>query len=384
MNKDNFLSSLIPCAKSQTQFWPSYLILELTTRCNLRCLMCAINQDPRIQKGGEWYGDLSFEAFENLSKVIPRIRRVDLNGHGESLLIPRFLPILEKVKQYGAYVGITTNGLLMGEDISEAAVRNKMDEVIISIHAASPETYAHLSRNGKLETLIANIKTLNSLKERYRSVLPTIKFNFVGMKNNIGELDTLIRLASDLKVESITILPLAEYDNVKGESLDTNDLIAYIPKALKTAKAYGVILSVPKVYLDQIAIIQPLEPRIAKGGGKPLLQKIKAGFRRLLPKPQAQENDGYLVRDCLDPWDFFFVMQSGRIRPCCVIEENMGNLSTQRFEDIWFGERYQKLRNGILNNTPPAQCTTCINRPFTTLAALRAKVYEKTTSSFRR
>lgn len=368
--------------KNHTQFWPSYLILELTTRCNLRCLMCAINQDPRIQKGGEWYGDLSFEAFENLSKVISKIRRIDLNGHGESLLSPHFLPILEKVKQHGAYVGITTNALLMGEAVAEAIVRNKMDEIIVSIHAATPESYARISRNGKLETMIANLKTLNSYKEQYGTALPAIRFNFVGMKSNIAELDGLLHLAADLKVETITVLPLAEYDNVKGEALELHDLTAYIPTALTTATDCGVNLFVPKIYLDQLGIAPAQEPAVEEKKeislSHRITSRIKAAFsRKLPPKPTADENDTALVRDCLDPWDFFFVMQSGRVRPCCIIEENMGNLSSQQFEEIWFGEKYQKMRSDILNNTPPAQCKGCINRSFTTLAALRAKVHEK-------
>jgi len=344
--------------------------------------MCAINQDPRIQKGGEWYGDLSFEAFENLSKVISKIRRIDLNGHGESLLSPHFLPILEKVKQHGAYVGITTNALLMGESIAEAIVRNKMDEIIVSIHAATPESYARISRNGKLETMIANIKSLNSFKEKYGTTLPAVRFNFVGMKSNIGELDGLIHLADELQVETITVLPLAEYDNVKGEALETSDLATYIPDALKTAEACGVALFVPKVYLDQLGISPP-EPQGEEKEKRSLAHRIKSKiqsvFRPQPPKPTTHEDDSAPARDCLDPWDFFFVMQSGRIRPCCIIEENMGNLSAQQFEDIWFGEKYQKLRSDILNNTPPAQCKSCINRSLTTLGALRAKVHEKIT-----
>ena len=366
----------MPTMKSLTRFWPSYLILELTTRCNLRCLMCAINQDPRIRKGGEWYGDLSFEAFENLSKVISKIRRIDLNGHGESLLSPHFVPILEKVKQHGAYVGITTNALLMNEEIAEAIVANKMDEIIVSIHAATPESYARISRGGDLEQLITNIKALNRIKAREQTVLPVIKFNFVGMKGNIGELEELIRLACDLAVESITMLPLAEYDNVKGEALETSDLATHIPNALEVAEGCGVNLLVPKIYLDQIGIAPKEVPELEQQR-RPLRQRIKAILQGLMPKPKPLLSETALVRDCLDPWEFFFVMQSGRVRPCCIIEENMGNLSEQPFEEIWFGEKYQKLRNDILNNTPPPQCRTCINRAFTPLSNLRAKVQAK-------
>lgn len=367
----------MPGITNHNQFWPSYLILELTTRCNLRCVMCAINQDPRIQKGGEWYGDLSLDAFDNLARVISRIKRIDLNGHGESLLSPYFLPILEKVKQHGAYVGITTNALLMGERISEAIVRQHMDEIIVSIHAATAESYAKISRGGKLDDLIANLKALNSFKEQYKTRLPAVRFNFVGMKGNIDELQGLIRLAAGLKVETITVLPLAEYDSVKGEALGTSDLAAHIPGALKMAEECGVKLFVPKVYLDQIGIVEdPVPPKKIK-----VKQRIKSFVTDLLPKPKPREDDPQQVRDCLDPWDFFFVMQSGRVRPCCIIEENMGDLSKQEFETIWSGEKYQKLRNDILNNIPPPQCKTCINRPFTTLAALRAKVNEKVTAS---
>lgn len=380
----------MPTDSADTKFWPSYLILELTTRCNLRCLMCAINADPRIQKGGEWYGDLSLEAFDNLTNVIPMIQRIDLNGHGESLLSPHFLPILAKVKAQGAYVGITSNALLMGEEVCEAIVRHRMDEIIISIHAATPESYARISRNGKLATLIKNITTLNQLKEKHATPCPAVTFNFVGMKSNIAELVELVRLANELKVKAVAVLPLAEYDNVKGESLDSHDLITYIPPAYRLAKECGVELTIPKTYLDRIPL-EILDPERAELERQQLAeklaeekrrettgQKIKSFLHRCWSKLSREEPPPeVLVRDCLDPWDFFFVMQSGRVRPCCIIEENMGNLSEQPFEEIWFGEKYQKLRRDILNNTPPPQCKTCINRALTPLDALREKVQTK-------
>jgi hypothetical protein len=70
-------------------------------------------------------------------------------------------------------------------------------------------------------------------------------------------------------------------------------------------------------------------------------------------------------------------MQNGRIRPCCVIEENMGNIVGQTFKEIRFGKKYRTLKKRIISSNPPQKCITCISRSLTTLSPLKPVVSAK-------
>lgn len=356
-------------------FWPEYLLLELTSRCNLRCIMCSINQDPRMQKGGEWYGDLDPGAFRNLEPYLSKIKRVDLNGNGESLLYDNFLTVLEKVKRGGTNVGLTSNALMINDDLARGMVRAGLDELVISLHAAEPGLYEEISRPGKFETFLNNVRAINKYKDYYRTGLPVLKFNFVAMKKNISQLEKVIKLAAETGAVEVAILVLVEYDLVRGESLvNYPDLVEeYFPPALEYAENLGVKLSIPPLYFNMLAKNNKLEIKEQRTVAhkrnlwRSLRNRAKSVYRSLSKDSLNLE----VVRECLDPWNFCWVMQSGRVRPCCFMEEDMGSLVNQSFEEIWFGEEYELLRRLILENNPPRKCTECVQRPMITLSRLR-------------
>ena len=65
--------------------YPSRLIVEVTTRCNLNCFMCVKqSDDSNIAEG-----DLSDEVFKALEPAMTNLEALILNGVGESLLHPK-------------------------------------------------------------------------------------------------------------------------------------------------------------------------------------------------------------------------------------------------------------------------------------------------------
>ncbi len=364
----------------KNKYWPSYLVLELTSRCNLRCVMCAINDDPRLQKGGEMYGDMDMRIIENLEPFLQNINRVDLNGHGESLLNREFLNMLERVKKKVTYVGLASNALMINDDIARGMVQNKLDELIISIHASDSGLYREISWPGNIKTLLGNIRMVNEYKKKCKKSVPVLKFQFVGMKKNVSQIVELLKLAGEMGVAELTILSLSEYKLVQGESLQHYPELVrkFFPPAIRLAGKLGVKLSIPPQYMKMLrgsAVIHLIN--------RLRLMKLKPslfGFLRNKAKSIYRSPQKWLgpdARNCLDPWNYCLVLQNGNVRPCCVLEEIMGNLADYTFEEIWFGEKYKTLRESILSNSPPQSCYTCIIRPWTKLSHLKAQVAGK-------
>ncbi|MEO9253960.1 MAG: radical SAM protein, partial [Tepidiformaceae bacterium] len=85
--------------------------------------------------------DLTVERVEQILQQVPGVRRVVLHGIGEPTLNPSLPAIIDAVKSRGAYALFNTNGLLLRGRLLESLVRSGLDEVRVSVDAATPETY---------------------------------------------------------------------------------------------------------------------------------------------------------------------------------------------------------------------------------------------------
>ena len=69
---------------------------------------------------------------------------------------------------------------------------------------------------------------------------------------------------------------------------------------------------------------------------------------------------------CPVPWMHMALEPDGKIIPCCLTSQhetaNLGNIKTDKFEDIWNGDRMKKLRVDMLNGETPNYCKTCTDR----------------------
>jgi MoaA/NifB/PqqE/SkfB family radical SAM enzyme len=319
---------------------PTSAIIETTTRCNLRCIMCARLEDSHP---GE---DLPYEAFERcMESLVPHLKRIDLNGHGETFLNRHFLRILEQAKENGTFVAITTNATLIDEATADALVRLEMDEMVVSLDAATPALFERIRRGARFDKVLENIDRVNSLKKQYHRDRPHIDVQMVAMKMNIHELPALVRLAHErVKARSVSVIPLKEYPAVEGESLlrYPERALRYIPEARRIAKELGLAFSL-----------------------SPVLESLLAGQDRgeAQDADTSSEPDGRKTyMSCDDAWKFAFVDCTGRIRPCCGTDRVMGDLGKSTFPEIWYGDEYVTFRTALLSGHPPPECLRCIHR----------------------
>jgi radical SAM protein with 4Fe4S-binding SPASM domain len=184
-------------------------------------------------------------------------------------------------------------------------------------------------------------------------------------------------------VVEVAVLVLVEYDLVLGESLaNYPELIKeYFPPAIECAKNLGVQLTIPPLYLDMLPknnqlINKELKVENSKNTLWIFLRNRAKSLHKFFSQDSSHVNEAR-ARYCFDPWNFCWVMQSGRVRPCCFMEEDMGSLVDQSFEEIWFGEKYELFRRQILENKPPEKCKECIQRPMAPLSSLKSLVDAK-------
>ncbi|PIE31905.1 hypothetical protein CSA56_16955, partial [candidate division KSB3 bacterium] len=197
----------------QVQF-PTHLLIETTTRCNLRCKQCAhvINKYD--------FADMHLETFDKLRPLFPHAEQVALYGHGETFLYPHFFEMLEELKQHALSVYVTTNGTLITEEVATRLVELELDKLAFSLDAATPELFNEIRRGADFKKVLQNIRTLNALKKQAgRDDQPTLSIMYCAMQSNIQELPKLVRLADELNMtHGVAVMNIYEY-GISGETL---------------------------------------------------------------------------------------------------------------------------------------------------------------------
>lgn len=191
--------------------------------------------------------DLSIEVFRKLLPIFERFKPlVQLSGHGETLLHPNFMEMLEEVAKAGCRVNFQTNGTILTPRNIEQVVRCGVESIVISIDAASPDLFQKIRRRARLEKIVENIRLINETKRRLNRKEPTLEFEFAAMRQNIHELPDVVRMAGELAVTHFQVAELAEYNLTRGQSLANDPLMAeWASKAELEAHRWGIILVLP-------------------------------------------------------------------------------------------------------------------------------------------
>ena len=321
---------------AKAQDYPSRIVIEPTNRCNLRCQMCAqVFRDFS-------YSMLDIDIVRRMESAYPHIDEAALFGWGEPLLHPRFGEMFDIISRHPIRTYITTNGLLLEDDLAAMFVDRGLDFLAFSFDGARRETYNRIRAGSDYDRVLDGIRSVVKYRQQRGSDKPFMRFTMVLMKSTICELPELVDLAAELGLGEVRGIYLVAYD----ETLIDETLIHHpelIPDsfaaAREAAERHGIALRLP--------------PAIGE----------KAGASRAIgPK------------GCLRPFDDAFVQADGFVRPCVISNEIMGDLHEQSFEEIWRGERYEDFRRRIRSSNPPGECVTCHQCNFLDVNDIRAHV----------
>lgn len=317
----------------KVEFVPSNTIkriyLELTDKCNLNCTMCYRREWEDIETDME---DETLERFYKEIKRIDGLEEIVLGGIGEPTFHPKFLEVLERLKNYKLH--ITTNGTLLTEELLEKIV-DTVEGITISVDGVG-EVFQDIRGIG-LEAVVKNIYRLQELKKKKQSIYPKVQLQFVASKKNINDVFQVIDLASKIGVGQVIISNL-------------------IPQSLK----------------DQKDVLYTLEENPE---GKNLRHRIRnyaqgKGIYVYQPEVEKKTERGCnFINDITT-----FISVNGDVVPCFRLSHNykeyvfgrekqvtkhvLGNIKETPLLDIWNDRAYQYFRYKIHTNNYPS-CMDC-------------------------
>jgi len=319
---------------------PHILTIEITSCCNLDCIMCPrtaghVNTPPNRV--------ISMDVIRRLEPCLRAVDGADVSGlWGEAFLHPDlYLDILRLLKSRHIGVRTVSNGTRITEELAEGIVSLGLDSLEVSVDAARPATYRRIRRGGELEQVLQGIREIQRRKERAGRRVPVIKLLFLGMEDTIEELPELVRLAGGLGVGTVVLQAMGEYEAVRGKSVAAHHRALgrrWLREAEAVARGLGVSLE----------LFPP--DHLSEGSTGPAGASGEISVAR--------------TKDCFFPWDRAVITASGDVLPCCAAPEPFGSLCAQPFEEIWYGGAYRRLRESLLSGDLPLMCRSCTGQAW--------------------
>jgi MoaA/NifB/PqqE/SkfB family radical SAM enzyme len=346
---------------------PLHVILDLTARCNLKCVMCYFSAIDRLDfppadVPAAADGNMTLPMFEKIAaELFPRARRVALGCAAEPMIHPRFRDILDVAGRYGVPdLWFPTNLLALTEATAESLIRNRVATVAASIDGTTPETYEKIRIPARWEQLVSRLELLRAVKKRNRTDRPRLRIIFTWMKSNRAELASLPAFAekwgaSELDVRYVS--PTVGVD-VTPELLSHEEparLNAELAAAAQDAVRRGLRLA----SYPEFESGQP-RPRGLASQVRRRLWRIRAGidrpeYRRYVRK---QKENG-----CAYPGDYYVIRPNGAVAPCIYWDRDpIGFFPAQGLAEISRGEPLARIRNGLRSDHPHGTCASCGER----------------------
>ncbi len=136
---------------------------ELTSRCNLRCGMCPMDDLTRPYEDAPW--DLVEKVATEMRDLNLRMRY--LHEMGEPLMYKR-LP--EAIDLFPG-VCVSTNATLLNESLSRDLLATSLSRIRLCIDTLMPDVYPIVRKGGRFEVVVENIRRFLEMSKGKRIVV---------------------------------------------------------------------------------------------------------------------------------------------------------------------------------------------------------------------
>jgi len=323
---------------------PHCVFIEVTNHCNLLCETC-----PRTFVTYEEPQTLSWENFLYIVAQFPDMERAVLHGIGEPLLNKDLPRMISHLKAHGVHVLFNTNATLLTSDWSRALIDSGLDELRCSIDGADPKTYAQIRGAPLLHKIVKNLTAFIRLQHELGVTTPRASIWMTGMKENIGELPALLRLASQMGVPEVYVQRMVY----------TVDTAASPPGMMDDGHSLfdDYNQEIERIIAEAEQLAQKLGITFKASGATSPGKSLQAS-REYNPSPW---------KACLRPWTTAYITANGNALPCCIApfatndyeSLKLGNVFERPFVEIWDDERYQAWRRNLLSDEPHPACAGC-------------------------
>ncbi|HTS10143.1 MAG TPA: radical SAM protein [Candidatus Eisenbacteria bacterium] len=189
--------------------------------CNLRCQMCYFSAPDFVK---EHTGRFSWEQVERLAEVFfPWTLQLYIGCGTEPTTYKRFLDIHSLARKHRVpMVGMVSNGQLLTAEHVERLVDERLDELTLSTHGVTRETYERLMTRASFDKFLHLLETLDSIKRRKGLSAPQLRMNYTVNPANLDELSSFFDTYGKVNIRTLQVRPIIDFGTQQyREKLDS-------------------------------------------------------------------------------------------------------------------------------------------------------------------
>ncbi len=312
------------------------LIVTLSSRCNINCIMCEVRKT-------KW--DIPYRVIQEAMDFLPYLESVIWQG-GEPFLLEYFGEIFDQAAKFvNLRQTIVTNGTLISEPWVDKLTSNNV-ELAFSIDGLTKEVYEHIRQGAKFERVIRSLKMVQDARKKNRHEKMCLRLHIVVMKSNYRELEGLMDFAKEYGFDAVHLISMWGAQNLEENIYYHQEKgpIEYIEsvrgKLAQKAKLFNIEL------LDSL-------PRITDNSSSRC-----SSSENHCSKEDVREKP---FLSCLAPWQQMNLDPGGGVRPGCLCLKTIGTVFESKLKDLWNNEAMQSYRHKIIDREFASICNqTCL------------------------
>lgn len=347
---------------------PGEVTLDLTRRCNLKCVMCTqIRHTAKIPSELSWYNSERELPLSEWTAVLDQIAafrpRLHITG-GEPFLYPNFRELIREAKRRRLFARVTSNGTLLA---GMADLLVSLDVEMVAISIDGPEDVHDRIRGapGTFRRATAGVKAMLEVRKRLGKRIPLLAVICTISKENLNTLKDMVPLALEIGVD-VLMVHHTFFDS-PGNVAKHNRIFS-----LDWVRRRGMETILPGI-LD----FEYYQSRIG-AEDLPHLQEALSGMREqakgrlnmvFVPNLPRELIDPYYLdleypfpEICKNLWKNCRIYPDGSVAPC--LHVYIGNITEQPLLELWNSPKMRAFREMIDEGLFPA-CARCCGRRFT-------------------
>lgn len=367
----NYLWVEFLLARASTRLWggkPYWLTIDPTNFCQLQCPFCPTGANRGVRDKAT----MDFAHFERFMEAAgPCAVHIDFMNWGESLLNKRLPEMIAVAKRYGAEVKLDANLNDASAQLLERLVLSRLDCLSVSVDGLTQQTYGRYRVGGRLDRVLANLKTISRLRRELNSATPLIIFQFLVFRHNEHEVPQVEAFARAHGADRASLVsPFMPSDPAylwewmaKDERWQMYRRPESAPPAVERELAARAahVKNIPAAAAFHARRFKPAQTlRLSALCGLLRQARLPRDCPRIVSRLLAAVLDarrkaaipyrGEAQPLCKWPWAGLALNPDGAISPCCSVEDqndDFGNAFQKGLGAIWNGRLYRRARRHV-------------------------------------
>ena len=345
--------------KPLSLYAPFLVVWDFTHQCNLNCKHCYSNSGIVLEN--ELSTQEALEVVDQLAES--GVTALAFSG-GEPLSRKDFFTVASHAVKRGLYVSVATNGTLLTKENVKKLKKTGVHYVEVSIDGATAKTHDMFRGvSGAFEKAVTGIK--NAVEENLCACIAS-----TATKSNLTEFPAIIDLAEEIGAERFTyfnFIPTgrgkAHYDkDLSPEERET--LMRYLLNRMSKGCKTTILTTAPQ--LARVA----LQCQGSSGTGEVTMSMAHMQTVKVSKKAVPLAD---FIGGCGAGRLYCSLSPQGDVHPCVFLPINVGNLKTQRFNDVWLNSHlFNALRD---RNNLKGACGKCFYKYTCGGCRARANAY---------